>query len=374
MKTIPFALLCALAIAPAAAQGIPECDDVKTTASGLKYCVLAPGRKEPGPVATDMVQVHYTGWLTDGKKFDSSKDHGKPLTFPLNGVIKGWTEGLQLMTPGARFKFEIPPALGYGAQDNGVIPPNSTLVFEVELLKVMPLPKFVAADPEKQKDLPSGAKWQTLKTGTGAAAGPDEAVAFRYAYFTPDGALMDCSERQQDHCISGTKATLPFPFLKDLVDLMKLGDQVRVQVPAGTIGSVPDESVWLIELVGIHRLPKFRALDPAKTVTTESGLKYEVLHQGDGPRPRATQTVSALYTGWLPDGTMFDSAHARGAPSEFALNRVIKGWTEGLQLMATGSSFLFEIPPELAYGVHGSPPVIGANATLVFLVELVGVK
>src|SRR5262245_24641850 len=195
MKTILITALCAVAsAAAAAAQGIPDCDDVKTTASGLQYCVLQKGRQEPGPSATDMVQVHYTGWLTDGKKFDSSKDHGKPLTFPLNGVIKGWTEGLQLMTPGARFKLIIPPALGYGEQDNGVIPPNSTLVFEVELLKVMLLPKFVPAEPEKQKDLPSGGKWQTLKTGTGAAPGPDEACAFRYAYFSADGTLMDCSE------------------------------------------------------------------------------------------------------------------------------------------------------------------------------------
>ena len=124
----------------------------------------------------------------------------------------------------------------------------------------------------------------------------------------------------------------------------------------------------------MHRLPSFRALDPKKTVTTQSGLKYEVLRDGDGALPKTTDTVAALYTGWLTDGTMFDSAHARGAPSEFALNRVVRGWTEGLQLMKVGSSFLFEIPAELGYGTRGSPPKIGPNATLIFLIELVDLK
>jgi len=84
--------------------------------------------------------------------------------------------------------------------------------------------------------------------------------------------------------------------------------------------------------------------------------------------------VKVHYTGWLQDGTMFDSSHARGEPAEFPLNRVIKGWTEGVQLMSEGSVFQFTIPGELAYGSRGSPPKIPANATLVFLIELIEVK
>lgn len=364
--------LCALAVS-AVAQ-IPDCKDVKTTASGLQWCVLQEGRDEPKPRANDMVEVHYTGWLTNGTKFDSSRDRGKPTSFGLGQVIKGWTEGLQLMTPGSRFKFTIPPELGYGDQDNGLIPPGSTLVFDVELIKVTRLPEFVPGNKEKQKALPSKARWELLSGGQGAKAEANEAVAFRYALFDDAGKLLQCSEQQNNHMLAGTRETLPFSFLKELCDIMQQGDVVRVEVDAGQIPSIKGGSVWVLELKGVHQLPKFRLLDAAKTVTTQSGLKYEVIEAGTGDSPKATDTVSALYTGWLTDGTMFDSAHGRGAPSEFPLNRVIRGWTEGLQLMKPGGKFLFEIPSELGYGPQGSPPKIGANATLIFLVELVGVK
>jgi FKBP-type peptidyl-prolyl cis-trans isomerase len=353
---------------------IPECKDMQTTASGLQYGVLQKGRAEPAPTATDMVEVHYTGWLTNGTKFDSSHDRGQTATFAVRDVIKGWTEGLQLMTPGARYKLVIPPSLGYGAQETGSIPANSTLVFDVELLKVIALPKFVAARAEAQKSLPCGFKFEVLAPGTGAKAEANEAVAYRYAIFDADGKLLDCSQMRNDNLLSGTKATLAFPFLKELVDEMEAGCSVRVEVPGGTVRSFAGDTVWVLELAGVHKLPKFRKLDEAKTVTTQSGLKYEVIEPGAGDPPKASSTVAALYTGWLLDGTMFDSAHARGMPSEFALTRVIKGWTEGLQLMQPGGKFLFEIPPELAYGSRGSPPRIGPNETLVFLVELVAVK
>lgn len=91
------------------------------------------------PGVTDKVKVHYTGWLTDGEKFDSSVDRGEPITFPLNGVIKGWTEGVSSMKVGGKRILVIPPELGYGARGAGAsIPPNATLVFQVELLKINP--------------------------------------------------------------------------------------------------------------------------------------------------------------------------------------------------------------------------------------------
>jgi peptidylprolyl isomerase len=108
-----------------------------TTASGLKYQVLKKGTGTASPKATDTVNVHYHGTLLHGTVFDSSVQRGEPISFPLNRVIAGWTEGLQLMKVGDKFKFTIPPNLAYGENSpSPAIPPNSTLVFEVELLGI----------------------------------------------------------------------------------------------------------------------------------------------------------------------------------------------------------------------------------------------
>ncbi len=111
-------------------------EGVQVTESGLQYQVItaAEGAK---PAATDTVRVHYTGTLIDGTVFDSSKDRGEPIEFPLNRVIPGWTEGVQLMSVGSAYKFVIPSELAYGPNGTGPIPGNSTLIFEVELLDIV---------------------------------------------------------------------------------------------------------------------------------------------------------------------------------------------------------------------------------------------
>lgn len=110
--------------------------DVITTASGLQYVVIEEGDGK-SPSATDNVTVHYQGTTIDGDEFDSSYKRGTPATFPLNRVIAGWTEGLQLMKEGAKYRFFIPSELAYGERGAGsAIGPNSTLIFKVELIKV----------------------------------------------------------------------------------------------------------------------------------------------------------------------------------------------------------------------------------------------
>ncbi len=112
--------------------------DVQTTDSGLQYIVMEPGEGD-NPVAADSVEVHYEGRLIDGSVFDSSFERGQTVTFGLTQVIPGWTEGLQLMKPGGKFKFIIPPELGYGEGGAGqMIGPNATLVFDVELISITP--------------------------------------------------------------------------------------------------------------------------------------------------------------------------------------------------------------------------------------------
>ncbi len=109
---------------------------IKTTASGLQYRVTQEGNGK-SPAASSVVKVHYSGKLVDGTVFDSSVERGEPIEFPLNQVIPGWTEGLQLMKEGGKATLYIPSQLGYGEQGvPGTIPPNSTLIFDVELIEV----------------------------------------------------------------------------------------------------------------------------------------------------------------------------------------------------------------------------------------------
>ena len=108
--------------------------------------------------------------------------------------------------------------------------------------------------------------------------------------------------------------------------------------------------------------------------TTKSGLQYKVIKEGTGPSPKEADTVKVHYRGRLINGTEFDSSYSRGEPAVFPLNRVIKGWTEGLQLMKVGGKYELYIPPELAYGDKGAGSTIGPGATLIFEVELLGIE
>lgn len=111
--------------------------NIVTTASGLQYEILTAGKGTKSPAATDNVTVHYRGTLLDGEEFDSSYSRGEPATFPLNRVIPGWTEGVQLMKEGAKYRFYIPSNLAYGEHGAGrAIGPNSALIFDVELIKI----------------------------------------------------------------------------------------------------------------------------------------------------------------------------------------------------------------------------------------------
>jgi hypothetical protein len=145
---------------------------MKTTPSGLKYTVLKQGTGTVSPKATDTVKVHYHGTLLDGTVFDSSVERGEPISFPLNQVIPGWTEGLQLMKVGDKFRFEIPANLAYGPNSpSPKIPANSTLVFEVELLGIQSASWFapvLAGYPRDTQGRPKGYLRAAQGSNTGA--------------------------------------------------------------------------------------------------------------------------------------------------------------------------------------------------------------
>jgi len=236
--------------------------DATCTDSGLCSKVLAAGTGDVHPDAWDKVTVHYSGWTTDGKLFDSSVARGEPVAFPLNRVIPGWTEGVQLMVAGEKRRLWIPVELAY---NNMPGKPAGMLVFDVELL-----------------------------------------------------GIEDQSEP-------------------------------------------PPPPVAPIDVAG----------PPEDAQTTASGLATKVLSAGDGTEhPKADSKVTVHYSGWTTDGKLFDSSVVRGKPVTFPLNRVIPGWTEGVQLMVAGEKRRLWIPQNLAYnGAAGAPA-----GMLVFDVELISLE
>ncbi|HRV79807.1 MAG TPA: FKBP-type peptidyl-prolyl cis-trans isomerase, partial [Planctomycetota bacterium] len=348
--------------------------------SGLKYSILTEGSGSEHPGYGDLVRVHYSGWLTDGTLFDSSVDRGEPAEFPLGGVIEGWNEGLQLMSPGARYKFTIPSKLAYGeAGSPPVIPANADLIFEVELIAIVarPLP-FVAWDEARETvTLDNGVKYQVLKAGEGPPASEAKFVYTDFARYKADGKVALAST------MTGMLITPPtFPqikFYSELTKHMPAGSHLLVSVPKALDLNVTEDdnpgptTLWQFK---VHeaitcQTPEFQMPAAEELTTTASGLKYKVLREGCGKKPTVQSRCSVHYSGWLEDGTPFDSSYSRGNPATFGVTQVIAGWTEGLQLMTEGSKYTFVIPGNLGYAERGSPPKIGPNATLVFTVELI---
>jgi FKBP-type peptidyl-prolyl cis-trans isomerase len=231
--------------------------DAEKTASGIASKVITPGKGGEKPKSSDLVTVHYTGWTTDGKMFDSSRARNAPSTFPLERVIAGWRECVGLMTIGETRRCWIPQALAYKGQAGR---PAGMLVFDVELLdaKASPStpPPDVAAPPSDAKRTPTGLAFKVLKPGTGTA------------------------------------------------------------------------------------------------------------------HPMSRSRVTVHYTGWTTDGKMFDSSVMRGQPATFGLDQVIKGWTDGVQLMVEGEKTRFWIPQDLAYKGASDGP----RGMLVFDIELIKIE
>jgi len=165
-------------------------DDVITTGSGLQYILLEEGDGRL-PESGEIVRVHYTGRLTDGEVFDSSVERGAPFTFPLGQgrVIRGWDEGIALLREGSSARLIIPSELGYGEGGSGSIPPNATLVFDVELLEILPgAPESPIEVSESEYTVTdSGLKYFDIETGIGPTAGEAQVVFVHFSAWLEDG-------------------------------------------------------------------------------------------------------------------------------------------------------------------------------------------
>jgi len=353
-------------------------ESAEVTASGLASVVLTAGEGTEKPGARDTVTVHYTGWQSsDGEMFDSSVKRGEPTSFPLNGVIAGWTEGLQLMVTGEKRRFWIPEDLAYGPAQPGSGRPGGQLVFDVELISIEKAPPALEI-PEAAIKTKSGFDAVVVKAGEGEKTKEDSVVKFHYSLIGSGENVLQSSKQQGDAPSVGLGKLPPF-FAEGLLEIAK-GGEVDVYVPGAQIG-VPEEiAKFKLELEDIKEavpapaVPEDVAAVPEDAKKTESGLAYKILSEGEGgDKPAASNTVTVHYTGWETNGEMFDSSVTRGETTSFPLGGVIPGWTEGLQLMSKGDTYRFWIPEGLAYG----PKQEGSGrpgGLLVFDVELVDFK
>jgi FKBP-type peptidyl-prolyl cis-trans isomerase len=225
--------------APPSADGAPADvaappADAQKTASGLAYKVLTPGPGGEKPAAEDTVSVHYSGWTTDGKMFDSSKKRNEPASFPLNRVIAGWTEGLQLMSKGDKYRFWIPKELAYNDRPGR---PAGMLVFDVELLDIKKaptppeVPADVAAAPADAQKTASGLAYKVITPGKG---GPkptaDATVTVHYSGWTTDGKMFDSSVTRGEPTSFPLKGVIPG--WTEGLQLMEVGSKVRFWIPS----------------------------------------------------------------------------------------------------------------------------------------------
>ena len=359
-----------------------------TTASGLQYLEEIAGNGS-APQVGDVISMHYVVSLPDGTELVNSYLNDQPsmTVWGRNLLLPGWEEGIGLMKAGGKAKFILPPDLAFGSEGYGVVPANTQIIIEMELLSVEPPPTPTAVSADQLKTMENGVKYFDLTLGDGAEAVVSTTVATEYTLWVKgetEDVFIASSEGSQPITFVLGRGDTVFTGWEEGVKGMKVGGKRLLIIPPElalgdqSSGEIPANATLImeIELTNVREPQKATVVDEKDYITTNSGLKYYDIQTGTGETPTTGQTVVVHYTGWLEDGTQFDSSYDRGEPLSFELGAgsVISGWDEGLATMKVGGIRQLVIPPELAYGDTGAGSVIPAGATLIFEVELLEIK
>lgn len=361
--------------APADVASIPS--DAIQTPSGLAYRILKSNPNGETLTPQDWVKIHYTGWTTDGKMFDSSLG-GPEAVFPLSNLIAGMTEAIALGKTGEALRAWIPEELAYQGMPGM---PAGMLVFDFDIVEKV-TPKKPAMSPTASAiSLGEGLSYEISTRGDSSEnIREKDIVVVDFMIWSKEREQCVVSSYEQGEPLCGQVKSL-FPGLRKTIVHAHKGDKLTIWIPQkfGVDPTGRSLSGLLVMNLEIHDVtqgpkaieaPSDVAAAPAEATVTASGLAYQILTPGTGTaHPKATSRVRVHYTGWTTDGEMFDSSVARGEPSEFNLNQVIPGWTEGVQRMVEGEKMRFWIPEKLAYnGMKGAPA-----GMLVFDVELIAI-
>jgi peptidylprolyl isomerase len=357
-----------------------------TTETGLKIKFLTINKGNQ-PQKGDLVKVDYRGKLTNDTVFDESYKRGEPFSFKLGmgKVIPGWDEGIALMHKGDKAILTIPAALGYGERDMGVIPPNSILIFEVELHDFTEAPKPYDVKGKDTISTGTGLKYIMVSKGNGIKVVKGMNVTVNYTGYFEDGKIFDSSVERNAPIKIPIGEGKVIPGWDEGITLLSVGDKARLLIPYTLAygekvrGPIPAKSnlIFDVEVIKAEQSVAAVAYDVKgkDTLSTASGLKYIEVKAGTGIPAKSGSKVKVHYTGYFSDGSIFDSSVERGEPFEFTLGMgsVIAGWDEGVALMKTGGKTRFIIPYTLGYGENAYGP-IPAKSTLIFDVELLEVN
>ncbi|MEM9669265.1 MAG: FKBP-type peptidyl-prolyl cis-trans isomerase [Pseudomonadota bacterium] len=382
-----------------------EAEGVQTTESGLQYIVLKSGPEGgESPDINDTATVHYEGRFAEsGETFDNSFDRGSPGKFRVSQIIPGWTEALQLMKPGDEWLVYIPSNLAYGERGRQGIPPDSDLVFRVDLFGSTPddypgneyWDANTPWNPEANgvQTTESGIQYIALNESVGGDDHPqsgDTVIVDYDGRLASNGARFDGTFDSPDPLALNVGGVIPA--WTEILQLMNAGDDWLIYIPSelgygetGTPGGpIPPNAdlrfrIKLNSFFGAQTsdTEAWETYTPWNSDTegmqkTESGLEYIVLESGPegGENPTPNSRAMVFYEGRLAEnGEIFDSAYERGQHAEFGVTQVIPGWTEALQLMKPGDRWLIYLPSDIAYGDR-ERPTIPANSDLIFEVQL----
>jgi peptidylprolyl isomerase len=359
-----------------------------TTSTGLQYLEESAGSGET-PKLGEIITIHYIASLTDGTELANTYTTNAPITtvWGTKRLLPGWEEGVGMMKPGGKAKLILPADLAFGEQGYGSVPPNSQIVMEVELLSVEPAPVPSKVTDEQLTKTTSGLQYYDLEMGEGAEATKNSTVSTNYTIWvkTDEGYnYIDQSPADSPLSFVLGRGDTVFPGWEEGATGMKVGGKRLLVIPPelalGTEGNsvIPANStlVMEIELTDVKEPQVATKVEEADYTTTQSGLKYYDLKTGTGDSPKTGQTVVVNYTGWLEDGTQFDSSIDRGEPFSFVLGEgsVIPGWEEGVATMKVGGKRQLVVPPDLGYGDQGAGGLIPPGATLIFEIELLEIK
>ncbi len=340
------------------------------------------------PQMGDIVTVHYTLATPGEEPFDSSYDRAQPIDMPLGigQLLPGWEEALMDMQEGGKVMLLMPPDMAFGEQGlPGSIAPNSAVESELELISIeRPEPPMEVSDSDFDVS-DSGLQIYEIVEGDGDAAVNGDRVVMDFSIWRDDGVIVGRSADSGGPMNFAIGSGELFEGWDEGTVGMKVGGQRQIVIPPelafgeeGAGPAIPPGTILIVEmeLLEILETPEIAEVDEGDLTATDSGLMYYDIIEGDGAEAESGQHVSVHYTGWLEDGTVFDSSVERGVPFDFDLGagNVIAGWDEGVAGMKVGGKRQLVIPSDLAYGDQGAPGSIPPGATLIFEVELLATE